>query len=195
MDTVNHFFTPATALHARLEYGLGFAACFLLMLFNWSDLDVWHAVLLFGYIDLVGTAPGMLAFRRSPDGNIARAYFVLYNVMHSAVTQGLVVTAYILVFGWEWAILAIPAHVCADRSVFNNYPKPYGLAFEPVPHPAFERFEADYRMYHGITMNWKLIAQKGSAAADPFRARSAEADPSRNPSVSTSESVRSADDD
>ncbi|MEU0538451.1 hypothetical protein ABZ319_01180 [Nocardia sp. NPDC005978] len=196
MDTANHFFTPATVLHARLEYGLGFVACALLMLVNWSDLDVWHALAFFWYIDLVGTAPGMWAYRRSADGNIHRAYFVLYNVMHSAVTQGLVITAYILVFGWEWALLGIAAHICADRSIFNNYPKPYGLAFEPVLHPAFERFEADYRGYRDTAMNWKSTAHAapGSAAGrEPIPTRSALADPSRNPSESNPESVRATD--
>lgn len=198
MDTANHFFTPATVLHARLEYGLGFAASTLLMLFNWSHLDVWHALVFFWYIDLFGTAPGMWAYRRSPDGNITRAYFVAYNIMHSAVTQGLVVTAYILVFGWEWALLAIPAHLCIDRCLFNNYPKPYGLAFEPVLHPAFAQFEADYRSYSDTTMNWKLIAHNahGSAAEhDPIHARAAVADSSRNPSDPNPESVRTTDGD
>ncbi|WP_280272614.1 hypothetical protein [Nocardia wallacei] len=175
MDTVNHFFTPATVLHARLEYGFGFTACTILMLLNWNHLDVWHAVVFFGYIDLLGTLPGMWAFRRSPDGNIPRALFVLYNVMHSAVTQGVVIIAYLVFFGWEWALLAIPAHICADRSVFNNYPKPYGLAFEPVLHPAFERFEIDYRSYRDTTMDWKSVAQAARG--------------------SVSESVRTADDD
>ena len=51
MDTLNHFFTPATVLHARIEYGLGFVACTLLMLFHWHELDVLWAIVLFAYMD------------------------------------------------------------------------------------------------------------------------------------------------
>ena len=138
MDTVNHFFTKSTAINARAEYALGFLVCLGLMIAHWDGLNFWLAIALFAYIDLVGTVPGLLAYHRSPDGQIARTYYVLYDVMHSAVTQGLVMIAFTGLFGFQWALLGIPTHLCVDRAMFNNYPKPFGLAFDPVLHPAFQ---------------------------------------------------------
>jgi len=162
MDTVNHFFTRATATHARLEYGLGFLVCFFLMLINWNELNVWRAITLFAYIDLIGTIPGLWAYRQSRNGNISKVYYVMYNVLHSGITQGLLIMTYIGWIGWEWAILAIPAHLCADRSIFNNYPKPFGLAFDPVLHPAFKKFQEDYNAVKSTEIDWK--ATKGNSS-------------------------------
>lgn len=160
MDTVNFFFTRTTALNARAEYGLGFIACVWLMLANWSELDLWLALALFAYMDVIGTIPGLLAYRLSPDGQVPRVYYVLYDVLHSAFTQGLVTIAFIQLFGWQWALLAIPAHICADRSIFNNYPKPFGVAFDPVQHPAFQRFAAEYERFDASAVDWKAIKRK-----------------------------------
>lgn len=166
MDTTNFFFTRTTALNARAEYGLGFLACVWLMLANWGELDLWQAIALFAYMDLIGTIPGLVAYHRSPDGQIPRVYYVLYDVLHSAFTQGLVVIALIQLFGWQWALLAIPAHICADRSMFNNYPKPFGVAFDPVPHPAFRRFAAEYERFDASATDWKAV-KRGEIAAAP----------------------------
>lgn len=163
MDTVNHFFTKYTALNARAEYALGFVGCLALMIANWDALNFWLAIALFTYIDLIGTVPGLLAFHRSPDGQIPKIYYVLYNVLHSAVTQGLVIIAFIQAFGFQWALLGIPTHLCVDRAMFNNYPKPFGLAFDPVRHPAFERFMADYAGFDFRSANWKTIKHAGAA--------------------------------
>jgi len=165
MDTVNHFFTKYTALNARAEYALGFLACLWLMIANWDALNFWLAIALFAYIDLIGTVPGLLAFHRSSDGQIAKTYYVLYNVLHSALTQGLVIIAFIQFFGFQWALLGIPTHLCVDRAMFNNYPKPFGLAFDPVTHPAFERFVADYAAFDYGRANWKAIRHAGAASA------------------------------
>lgn len=175
MDTVNFFFTRTTALNARLEYGLGLVACVWLMIANWSELNFWLAFALFWYIDVIGTAPGLLAYHFSRDGRIHKAYYVLYDVLHSAFTQGLVVIAFIQLFGWQWALLAIPAHLFVDRAWFNNYPKPFGVAFDPVPHPAFERFKADYARFDAASADWKAIkrgevSEVGEARAEESRA-------------------------
>lgn len=165
MDTVNLFFTRTTALNARAEYGLGFIACVWLMLANWGELDLWLAIALFAYMDVIGTIPGLLAYHRSTNGQIPRVYYVLYNVLHSAFTQGLVIIAFIELFGWQWALLAIPAHICADRSMFNNYPKPFGVAFDPVPHPVVQQFAAEYEQFDASAVDWKAIKRHGTAAA------------------------------
>jgi hypothetical protein len=171
VDTHNFFFTRATMLNARAEYGLGFLACAWLMLANWGELDLWLAIALFAYMDVIGTIPSLVAFHRSPDGQIPRVYYVLYNVLHSAVTQGLVIIVLIQLFGWQWALLAIPLHICADRSMFNNYPKPFGVAFDPVRHPAFQRFAAEYERFDASAVDWKAV-RRGETAAAPETASS-----------------------
>jgi hypothetical protein len=164
MDTVNHFFTKSTALNARAEYALGFLVCLWLMIAHWDALNFWLAIALFAYIDLIGTVPGLLAYHRSPNGQIARTYYVLYDVMHSAVTQGLVMITFAELFGFQWALLGIPTHLCVDRAMFNNYPKPFGLAFDPVLHPAFQRFRDDYAAFDAGAANWKAIKHASTTA-------------------------------
>src|SRR5205823_3578208 len=82
------------------------------------------------------------AFHRSATKRISKAYYVLYNTMHSMFTQGVVTLLWGLLFGWEWALLALPIHLCGDRALFGNFLKPFGVTFEPVEHPAFARLRA-----------------------------------------------------
>jgi hypothetical protein len=166
VDTFNHFFTKATARHARAEYALGFVVCMWLMISHWSELDVWQAILLFAYIDLIGTVPALAAYHRSPTGQIPKAYYHVYNFLHSSVTQGLVIIGYIQLFGWQWCLLGIPTHIFIDRALFNNYPKPLGVAFDPVKHPAFERFMRDYAQFDADNADWKAIKRHGLPALD-----------------------------
>jgi hypothetical protein len=86
---------------------------------------------MFFYIDLIGYIPGAIAFRRSPDGRISKVYYVLYNTMHSMLTQGAVIALWGFTVGWEWALLFIPWHLFGDRGVFGNFMKPFSLPFEP----------------------------------------------------------------
>ena len=65
--------------------------------------------------------------------------------MHSLVTQGLVVLAWIWLFGAEWALLAIPIHLFGDRALFGNFLKPFALHFEPEAHPAYTAFREPSR--------------------------------------------------
>ncbi|GAA3486010.1 membrane protein [Streptomyces cremeus] len=102
------------------------------------------AIGLFLYIDLIGYLPGALAHHRSPDKRIPKVYYVLYNVMHSLVTQGLVVLAWIWLFGAEWALLVVPIHLFGDRALFGNFLKPFAPRFEPEAHPAYTAFRARY---------------------------------------------------
>ncbi|MFF0488763.1 hypothetical protein ACFYTQ_07045 [Nocardia sp. NPDC004068] len=67
---------------------------------------------------------------------------MLYNVMHSFLTQGAVVGLWVLIAGWEWALLVVPIHLCGDRSVFGNSLKPLTVPFDTKrPLPAFVEFE------------------------------------------------------
>ena len=82
-------------------------------------------------IDLVGYLPGAIAFHRARRGPIASIYHHLYNVAHSLITAAAAVIAWAIGGGgFEWAMLAIPIHLCGDRALFGNARKPVGFLFE-----------------------------------------------------------------
>jgi hypothetical protein len=139
MDAVNRFDTRATHGLMRLEQAIALGACVTLFVLHVGEVRWLPAVLLFAYIDLLGYLPGALAYRRSETGRIPKLYYVLYNLTHSFATQAAVVGLWVLVAGWEWALLAIPIHLCGDRALFGNALKPFAVRFEPEPHPAFVR--------------------------------------------------------
>jgi hypothetical protein len=91
--------------------------------------------LAFALIDLVGYLPGAWAFRRARGGRIAPVFHHLYNVTHSFVSAGLVLSLWAALGGFEWAMLAMPLHLTGDRGLFGNGPKPADRAFE---HPVRE---------------------------------------------------------
>jgi hypothetical protein len=64
--------------------------------------------------------------------------------MHSLVTAAAVAGAWCLTAGPEWALLALPLHLCGDRALFGNFLKPFGLSFEPVAHPLYQEFASRY---------------------------------------------------
>ncbi|HWH01653.1 MAG TPA: hypothetical protein VNV66_20585 [Pilimelia sp.] len=139
MDAANPFETRTTFNLHRGEYLVGFAVSAALLIWHWSDIRWLPAIALFLYIDLIGYLPGAIAFRRSRDGKIPKFYYVLYNTMHSLITQAAVVGLWLLFVGPEWALLVIPFHLFADRGLFGNFLKPFHLPFEPHPHPAYDR--------------------------------------------------------
>ncbi|NJP66800.1 DUF4260 domain-containing protein [Streptomyces spiramenti] len=143
MDARNLFETPTTYRLIRLEYALGLAVATVLLLTHLGEVRWAAFAALFVSIDLVGYVPGAIAHRRSPTGEVHRAYHVLYNVMHSLVTQGLVVLAWIWLWGAEWALLAVPIHLFGDRALFGNFLKPFALSFEPAAHPAYARLASE----------------------------------------------------
>jgi hypothetical protein len=70
----------------------------------------------------------------------------LYNFGHCFAVTALLCGVWWLITGsLEWAMLALPIHLAGDRSIFGNTYKPLGIAFEPVKHDAFKRFEEDYK--------------------------------------------------
>ena len=152
MDSHNLFATRTTYRLMRLEYGLGLLVA-LGFFFAHLDQVRWvPALALFAYIDLIGYIPGAIAYRRSKNGRISRVYYVLYNVMHSLATQGVVALAWVWLFGAEWALLALAIHLFGDRALFGNFLKPFAVAFEPVSHPAYLR----------------LVDELGPQRADPM---------------------------
>ncbi|QDQ09663.1 hypothetical protein [Streptomyces spectabilis] len=143
MDTKNLFMTPVTARLVRAEYALGLVVALVLLLTHPGQVRWLPAVVLFVYIDLIGYVPGAIQYHRRK-GDLPKVYYVLYNVMHSMVTQGLVTLAWIWLWGFEWALLALPIHLCGDRALFGNFLKPFGVRFEPETHRAYRRFRSEY---------------------------------------------------
>ncbi|KOU38731.1 hypothetical protein [Streptomyces sp. WM6378] len=137
MDQLNSFESPTTTRLHRSEYLVGLGVSLVLFIVHVGEVRWLPAVLLFVYIDLIGYIPGAIAYRRSPNHRIHKAFYVLYNTMHSLITQGVVVGLWIWVSGPEWALLVIPIHLCADRGVFGNFLKPFALPFEPVVNEEF----------------------------------------------------------
>ncbi|MEV0522463.1 hypothetical protein AB0I66_03485 [Streptomyces sp. NPDC050439] len=143
MDTKNLFMTPVTARLIRAEYGLGLVVATVLFFVHLDQVRWLPALVLFTYIDLIGYLPGAIQYRRH-EGQIGKGYYVAYNTMHSMVTQGLLVLGWIWLWGFEWALLALPIHLCGDRALFGNYLKPFALRFEPVTHQAYRRFRGEF---------------------------------------------------
>lgn len=139
MDAANLFDTPTTYRLVRLEYLVGLAVSLYLFVTHLGEVRWWLAVALFLYIDLIGYIPGTIAYHRSPTKQISKVYYVLYNTMHSLVTQSAVVLLWAAFVGWEWALLVIPIHLCGDRALFGNFLKPFQVTFEPTPHTAYVR--------------------------------------------------------
>ena len=139
MDAANPYETPNTYKLHKAEYLIGFAASIVAIATHLGDINCWVFAGLFLYIDIIRYIPGAIAYRRSPDHQVSRGYYIAYNIMHSLITQSVVVVLWSLAFGWEWALLAIPFHLFGDRGLFGNFLKPFDLPFEPVPNPMYQR--------------------------------------------------------
>ncbi len=143
MDAINRFESKNTFMLMRLENLIALGICVALFVIHLGEVRWLPAVILFVYIDAIGYLPGAIAFHRSPTKRISKVYYVLYNTMHTFSTQFVVAGLWVLVFGWEWALLAIPIHLFGDRALFGNTLKPFAVSFEPTPHPAYVRFSAE----------------------------------------------------
>lgn len=141
MDQKNHFESPTTYYLHRAEYLVGLSLCVFLLLRNWHQVNWWHFAILFSYIDVIGYLPGAIAYALSPTKKISKVYFVLYNSTHSAISASAVAILWVTISGADWSLLAIPLHLCSDRSLFGNFLKPFILSFEPMEHPAFKLFK------------------------------------------------------
>jgi hypothetical protein len=175
MDAQNMFETPATYTAMRAEYGLLAAASGYLM---WRHRDKvrWPvAAFLFLYNDTFGYVPGAIAYRRSPDKKISKAYYLAYNVMHSAVSAAAVGGAWARFVGPEWGMLGIPFHIGLDRALFGNMLKPFSVPFEPEPHPAWASVRDELRKpWAGVQPEAQARAAGNGHSAMPERAGSTE---------------------
>jgi hypothetical protein len=138
MDPANTFESPGTYSALRSEYGLLALGSTYLLWRNRKKVRWPVAGALFYYNDVIGYIPGAIAYRRSKDKKIPKAYYALYNVMHSAITGATVAALWARFVRPEWALLGIPIHIGIDRGLFGNFLKPFSVPFEPEPHPAWE---------------------------------------------------------
>jgi hypothetical protein len=143
MDMKNPFESPTTFRLHRAEYAVAWVVVSVLIVMHWSEIRLLPAIILFAYIDVIGYIPGAIAFRRSKDGRISKNYYLAYNIMHSMITQGAVILLWGFTIGWEWALLAIPWHLFADRGIYGNFLKPFSLPFEPHAAPGYRRLIDD----------------------------------------------------
>ena len=132
MDNNNRVQTKTTFMLLRAEYGVALGVCVVAFFGHIGEIRWIPAVLLFAYIDVFGYLPGFVMHRRADNHEISRTYYVLYNTMHSFVTQSVVVGLWIWIHGFEWALLVVPIHLCADRAIFGNLLKPFSVPFEPT---------------------------------------------------------------
>lgn len=146
MDAANRFESPVTYRLLRAEYFVALVGCSVLFLMHLDEVRWPVALGMFLYIDLIGYLPGALAHHRARGGPVRRVYYVLYNTMHSWLTAGAVVALWIWLVGPEWALLAVPIHLCGDRGLLGNFLKPFSVPFEPQRLQAFEAFEAETRL-------------------------------------------------
>ncbi len=143
MDPVNTFDTRATHRAVRVEYGLLAATCGYMLWRKRREVRWPVALGLFLYNDTLGYVPGAIAYRRSSDKKIAKAYYVAYNTMHSGVWGSVAAAAWARFVGPEWAMLGIPLHIGIDRGLFGNTLKPFSVPFEPEPHPVWQAVRAE----------------------------------------------------
>src|SRR5262245_4010426 len=141
MDHVNRFESRVTFQLLRAEYAVALVVCTALFFWHAGEVRWGPAIFLFVYIDLIGYIPGAIAFRRARGGPISKNYYLLYNTMHSFVTHAVILGIWIAVAGPEWALLAVPIHLCGDRAIFGNFLKSFRVPFEPVALPAFVDFD------------------------------------------------------
>jgi hypothetical protein len=144
MDSHNLFLTRTTYGWLRAEYAVALGVAVAAALLHLGDIRWPVFVGLFAYIDLIGYLPGAVAHRRARGAPISRTYYRLYNAMHSLVSAAAVAGVWCVVVGPEWALLALPIHLCGDRAVFGNFLKPFGVAFEPATHPAYQELVNRY---------------------------------------------------
>lgn len=163
MDQKNPFESPLTFKLHRAEYLVGFVLSIILIIVHFGQIRWVPFIALFAWIDLIGYIPGAIAFRRSENGEISKVYYVLYNVMHSLVTQSAVVGLWLWLVGPEWALLAIPFHVFGDRGLFGNFLKPFALPFEPTPNAAYTRLVEST----GMARPDRTAATRAPAVAEP----------------------------
>jgi len=144
MDSHNLFFTRTTYRFLRAEYAVALVGAIVLALMHFGAISWPVFIGMFVYIDIIGYIPGAIAYRRAQGGAIHRNYYRAYNAMHSLLSAAAVAGLWCVFVRPEWALLALPIHLCGDRAIFGNFLKPFGVSFEPVTHPAYKEFVNSY---------------------------------------------------
>jgi phosphatidylglycerol lysyltransferase len=135
MDNFNRFHTRTTFWIVRAETIALLLVLSALVILHAGEVHWWRALVAFAIIDVVGYLPGAFAFRRSENESISHWYYNLYNIAHTYLVTGTGVALWACATGgFEWAMLAVPIHLCIDRGVFGNTLKPTELSFEPRRH-------------------------------------------------------------
>jgi uncharacterized membrane protein YvlD (DUF360 family) len=147
VDSHNLFLTRTTSRLLRAEYGAALIGAVVVALIHLGRIRWPVFIGMFGYIDLIGYLPGAVAYRRARGGEVWRGFTVLYNSTHSLLSAGAVAGVWCLLVRPEWALLALPIHLCGDRAIFGNFLKPFGLSFEPVTHPAYKELVKNYEQH------------------------------------------------
>lgn len=164
MDSHNLFLTRTTYRLLRAEYAAALAGAVILAVLHLGDIR-WPAFIgLFAYIDVIGYLPGAIAYRRAAGRVIPRHYYTLYNTMHSMLSAGVVAGLWCVLVRPEWALLALPIHLCGDRAIFGNFLKPFGVTFEPTVHPAYQEFVASYDQHQHPADDLPAIGDRLAAA-------------------------------
>jgi hypothetical protein len=151
MDKYNRFHTPTIYTLVRIDWAVLMTIGLALVAIHWREVHWWLFLAAFALPDVIGTFPGLYFYYRKANSNGSRrsippVIHQLYNFGHCFATIAAFCAVWYLVTGQlEWAMLAFPIHLAGDRSVFGNTYKPFGTAFEPVPHEAFRRFETEYQ--------------------------------------------------
>jgi hypothetical protein len=148
MDKYNRFFTPTLYQMVRVDWLCIMTVMMIAVAVNWREVNWWTFLFMFWWIDLIGTAPGMYFHNKNksaPAGSdVPRWCIVAYNSCHSFATVSIVTLIWYFVSGLEWAMLAMPIHLAADRCIFGNIYKSFGLKFEAEPNQAFQRFHMEF---------------------------------------------------
>lgn len=143
MDAQNRFDTKVTFALIRIEYLLFIFVILYFLSTHYSDVRWGYFIFFFVIIDIIGYLPGAIAFRFSKTKRISFIYYITYNFTHSFITILAVSLLWCLWTGPEWALLAMPLHLCGDRALFGNFIKPFATFFEPSLHPAFAKFSSE----------------------------------------------------
>ena len=148
MDKFNTFHTRTTYALVRIDWGIIMVIAFVLLMMHWREVYWWRFTWAFLLPDVIATFPGLYLYYSKPAGTpraIPLSIHFLYNVGHSFAGVAILSGIWWLITGHlEWAMLAFPIHLGGDRSLFGNIYKPFGTAFEPVKHKAYESFEKEY---------------------------------------------------
>ncbi|MGF0318049.1 hypothetical protein [Nocardia fluminea] len=141
MDIANRFATPTVFRLLRLEYGVALVIMLGIFIAHLDEVRWGPAIILFAYIDVLGYIPSLFARLKSGTIERGKIHYLLYNFMHSFVTQAAVVGLWTAVYGFEWALLVVPMHLCGDRAIFGNFIKSFHVPFEPRQLSTFTEFE------------------------------------------------------